>query len=123
MILLKCNSEAQSVSIFIEFYVLVDVVIDIISKMKTVVEKAVTESSRTWKSKSQKRKLKELNAPDELPLGEAYRISHFLPIIDSLISALSKRFAAYSGLMFGFFAKLGLGEISDDLRSAAKIRN
>ena len=83
----------------------------------------MTESSRTWKSKSQKRKLKELNAPDELPLGEAYRISHFLPIIDSLISALSKRFAAYSGLMFGFFAKLGLGEISDDLRSAAKIRN
>lgn len=43
MILLKCNSEAQSVSIFIEFYVLVDVVIDIISKMKKVVEKAVIE--------------------------------------------------------------------------------
>ena len=65
----------------------------------------------------------EPDALDKLSLGEAYRISHFLLTIDSLISALLQRMATYFGLgeKFSFLAKLGLGEISDDdLRSAAK---
>ena len=65
----------------------------------------------------------EPNVLDELPYGRSYSINHFLPIIDSLISALLQRIAAHSSLSkkFGFFAKFGLGEISDDdLCSPAK---
>ena len=56
----------------------------------------------------------EPDALDELPSGESYRNSYFIPIIDSLISALSKRIAAYSHLSekFSFFANLGLEETS-----------
>ena len=58
----------------------------------------------------------EPDALDELPLGESYRINHFLPIINSLLFALSQIIATYSGLneKFDFFSKLCLGEISDD---------
>ena len=58
----------------------------------------------------------EPDALDELPLGESYRINHFLPIINSLIFALSQRIATYSDLSekSDFFSKLCLGEISDD---------
>ena len=65
----------------------------------------------------------EVDALEEVSAGESYRINNYLPIIDSLTSALSKRIAAYSGLSekFSFFAQLGVGKISDDnLRSAAK---
>ena len=56
-------------------------------------------------------------------MEELYRINHFLPIIESLISARLQKIAAYSGVSkkFGFFTKLGLGKISnDDLCSATK---
>lgn len=66
----------------------------------------------------------EPDASDELPLGEFYRISFFISIMDSLISALSRRIAAYSDLsekFCFFFAKLGFEETSnDDLCSAAR---
>ena len=63
------------------------------------------------------------DALDELPLGEAYRTSHFLLIINSLISVILERAAAYSGFSqkFSFFLNLGLGEFfDDDLCPAAK---
>lgn len=53
---------------------------------------------------------------DQLSKGESYRINNFVPIIDSLIAAISMRIGAYRGLSkkFGFFAKLGTGDITDD---------
>lgn len=69
MILLKCNSEAQSVSIFIEFYVLIDVVIVENSSGKSSDRDQVARGNLKVKRENQKNSTHQMNFHSEKPIG------------------------------------------------------